>query len=69
MSEAEQDAMEELEKAFALKNLKVAEKDSEFARLQNTARFWTACSVNASGITTTTMLKFRRLGWSKLARP
>ena len=34
MSEAEQDAMEELKKAFAVKNLEVAEKDSEFARLQ-----------------------------------
>ena len=34
MSEAEQDAMEELRKAFAVKNLEVAEKDSEFARLQ-----------------------------------
>ena len=37
MSEAEQDAMEvseELRKALAVKNLEVAEKDSEIARLQ-----------------------------------
>jgi hypothetical protein len=36
---------------------------------KNAARSWTACSGNASGITTTTMPRFHRLGWSKLARP
>jgi hypothetical protein len=72
MSEAEQDAMEvaeELRKALAVKNREGAEKDAEIARLKNAARSWTVCSVNASGITTTTIPRFRRLGWSKLARP
>jgi hypothetical protein len=34
LSEAEQDAMEELRKALAVKNLEVAEKDAAIARLQ-----------------------------------
>jgi hypothetical protein len=72
LSEAEQDATEvskELRKALAVKNMEVTEKDAEIARLQKRCALLDACSVNASGTTTTTMPRFRRLGWSKLARP
>jgi hypothetical protein len=59
--------MEELRKALVVKNLEVAEKDAEIARLQK--RCALLDSLLGECIRHHYMPRFRRLGWSKLARP